>query len=201
MKNIIFTTIFIFLFSACSTSSLKLNKDGIIQLDFNNQVYYIEDEITLLNSINFKDLYIKQYSIKDDEGNMLFYEDATTDIDFEFNYGGLSTVMYIFDDSKKYEMVYKNNNLSLVQIMLKNSKYVNVMIQDGSTQEYKYIYGFTNKEFFAIASIIKSKDEKIKKLKFEAVTFNSLSKPITNWNDLLVFFTPLITPLRELSSF
>ncbi len=149
--------------------------------------------------LNFKDLFVTIYKLEDKNGRVLFYEDARTDLNFEFRYLGLYTVMYIFNDRQHYDLVYERNNLTLIQLKLKDSRYINVMIQASDSQIYSYAYGFSNKEFMDIAKKIKVNDsDKIKKLEHEGIILNSSSKALSNWNDELVFFTPLITPFRSM---
>jgi len=201
MKSIILISIFTLFFTACSTSSLKLNNSAELNLKYSNDSYLVSTNTKDKKLLNFKDLFIEQYTTTSSDSNVLHYEKIYTDTSYEFNFGGLYTVMYAFDNSRKYEVVYKRNNLNLVQIQLKNKNYINVMIEANETQEYSYIYGFTNEEFIKIAELIKLKDTKITKPKYKVITLSSSSKPLTNWNDLLIFFTPIITPLRELRSF
>ncbi|EHP30988.1 hypothetical protein SMGD1_2465 [Sulfurimonas gotlandica GD1] len=139
------------------------------------------------------------YKLEDENSRVLFYEDARTAQNFEFRHRGLYTVMYVFDDRKNYNVVYRRNNLNFVQFSLKDKTYLNVMIQASDSQLYSYAYGFSNKEFMEIANKIKVKDsEKIGTLEHEGVVFDSSSKALSNWNDKLVFFTPLISPLRSI---
>ena len=46
--------------------------------------------------------------------------------------------------------------------------------------------------------MVKVDERVLPKLKYEAVVFSSSSKPLTNWNDKMVYFTPLIVPLRSM---
>ena len=200
MKNIIFTIIIALFFVGCSRSSLTLTSQNELQLNYDDKTFLVSQNIVSDGYLNFKDLIVSQYKVTNDDGSVLFFEDAETDLLYEFNFLELSTVMYIFDDSKKYEKVYVRNNLSLVQIMMKNKSYVNVLIQANSSQIYSYIYGFSNEEFLKIANMIKLEDTKIEPLKFQGVVFDKSSKPHTNWNDLLVFFTPLITQFKGAGS-
>jgi len=196
MKNIIIPFLIALFFLGCTPSSLTLTSKGDLNLEFDSKIYLLSDKVQKQELLNFKDLFINQYKI-DDENGVLFYEKAYTDLMYEFKYMELSTVMFVFDDSQKYEKLFVNNNLTLAQIQLKNKKYVNVIIQASTTQEYSFIYGFSNEAFMKIAQNLKSEDSKLEKLKFLGVTFDKNSKPLTNWNDLLVFFEPLIIPNRE----
>ena len=201
MKKIIFTILLAFLFVGCSTSSLKLEKGGVLNLNYDSSVYLIGSEVLHKNLLNFKDLYVHQYKLKSAAGEVLFYEDARTALNFEFNFGGLYTVLYIFDDASEYEELCQRNNLRMVQIKLKDGSYVNVIIQASDTQEYSYVYGFSNKEFMKIYETLRAKDSERKTLKYEGIVFDNRSKNITNWNDNLVYFVPLITPLRVMGRF
>ena len=198
MKNIIIMILITLSFSACSNISLSFSLGGQISLNDDSKNIIIGNNIEENELLNFKDLYVRQYTILSKNGNKLFAESAETDDLFEFNFSELSTVMYVFSDSRKYEEVYKRENIQLVQVQLENKSYINVLIQGNDIQNYLFVYGFSNKEFLAIANEIKLENTKITKPKFEAIMFNSESKSQTKWNDLLVFFKPLITPLQEL---
>jgi len=153
-------------------------------------------------SLNYKDLFINIYKLKDSNGRVLFYEDAKTELNFEFNFSELYTVMYVFDDAQEYEEVYKRNNLSFVQIKLKDKRYLNVIIQASDTQEYSFVYGFSNEEFLKLAkSVVLKDDKKDLVLKYKGVVFDANAKSLSEWNDKLVYFTPLITPLRVMGRF
>ena len=196
MKNIIIMLLILLTFSACTTSSLSLNKDKTLHLKYNDEQCIIAQDTFKTDGLNFKDLMVWQYTMIGTEGNTLFGEYAETDLMFEFRHSELSTVMYVFDESDKYEIVYKRNNLTLAQIQMKNKKYVNVLIQANNPQDYYFVYGFSNEEFMKIATTVKVKNTEILAPKFEAIVFDKNDKAQTNWNDMLVYFKPLISPLR-----
>jgi len=201
MKKIIMMFLLVFIFVGCSTSSLKMGDDGALNLYFDSRSYLLTNKVLQKKSLNFKDLYVEQYKLQNSDGGVLFYEDARTALNFEFNFGGLYTVLYIFDDAEEYEELCKRNNLRMLQIKLKDGRFVNVIVQASDTQVYSYVYGFSNKEFMKIYQTLKIKDIKNEVLKHQGITFNKFSKSTTKWNDNLVFFTPLITPLRVMGKF
>ncbi len=199
MKNLILTICILFLFSGCSISSLEINKKNELMLKYSSNNIRLTNKILDTKLLNFKDLFVTIYKLQGDDNKILFYEDARTALNFEFNFGGLYSVMYIFDDSRKFYEVYRRNNLRLVQIKLKDSIYLNVMIQSSDVGIYSYVYGFSNKEFMYIANKVKLKESDVLGvLEHEAITFSLNSKAVSNWNDEMVYFTPLIIPLREL---
>ncbi len=197
MKNLILFLLGLFVLAGCSGSSLKLNKSKELVLKYNSDAMVLTNEVTDTKFLNFKDLFVTIYKLENEKNRVLFYEEANTALNFEFKYGGLYTVMYVFDNRKHYDEVYRRNNLKLVQFKLKDENYLNIMIQASDAQGYSFTYGFSNKEFMKIAKSIKVKDdERQGELKHEGLTFTKESKALSNWNDTLVFFTPLITPLR-----
>nr|WP_321265801.1 hypothetical protein [uncultured Sulfurimonas sp.] len=198
MKNLIFILLTLFIFLGCSTSSLNLSKEKELILKYNSSDLKLTNKVLNSNFLNFKNLFVTISKLEDDYGRVLFYEDARTDLNFEFVYGGLYTVMYIFDDRKTYELVYERNNLKFVQLKLKDERYLNIIIQASDSQVFSYVYGFSNEEFIKIINTIKQNNEKIQKLKYKATIFDNLSKSLSKWNDELVFFTPLIAPFRAL---
>ena len=201
MKKIILTVVLVFLFVGCSTSSLKLDENGLLSLNYDSESYLVGKKVLEHTSLNFKDLQVDRYKLQNENGEVLFYEDAQTALNFEFNFGGLYTVLYVFDDASEYEELCQRNNLRMLQVKLKDGRFVNVIIQASDTQVYSYVYGFSNKEFMRIYQTIREKYDENKVLKYDGVTFDKTSKNITNWNDKLVFFTPLITPLRVMGKF
>jgi hypothetical protein len=198
MKKIIFTLMIGLFFSGCFTSSLEFLDNGEFVLNYDSNRYHLTSNIVSKESLNFKDLLVTQYKLQTTRGDILFYEDAHTGLDFEFNFGGLYTVLYVFNNAQKYESVLQKNNLVMLQVKFDKERYVNLILQESDTQVYSYVYGFSNEEFLKIAKTVSSNKNNIK-LKYEGVTFNKDSKNITNWNDELVYFTPLITPLRVVS--
>lgn len=197
MKIIILSLLTLFAFTGCFTSSLSLSKEKELVLKYDANEMLLSSEVLSSELLNFKDLFVSRYKLKSADGGTLFYELAKTSLAFEFSYSGLYTVMYIFDNSKEYEEVLCKNNLTLVQVKLKDARYLNVLIQASDTQVYSYVYGFSNDEFLSMAnSIFKKNELKIEKLKFEGITFAKEQIPITNWSDEVVFFTPLIMPFR-----
>jgi len=201
MKSFVLSLFTIFIFSGCFTSSLSLKNESELVLKYDSNELILSNEVVSSELLNFKDLYVNRYKLQDKNGRTLFYEIAKTDMNFEFNFGGLYTVMYVFDNSQKYESIYEKNNLSFVQIKLKDASYLNVIIQASDSQLYTYIYGFSNAEFLQISNrVIQKESSKIKELKYEAITFSSTDVASTKWSDEIVFFTPLITPYRAFNS-
>ncbi len=197
MKKIVLVLLMALFFIGCTQSSLKLNKKEELLFNYNSAEFLLANKIEKHNLLNYKDMFVKQYDLVNEEGRVLFYEEAKTNMDFEFNYGGLYTVMHIFSHAQKYEEVYRENNLRLVQLQLKDSTYVNVLIQSSDTQYITYAYGFSNHEFIKLAKQLNSDENReIKQLTYQGLTLTVSQSPVTNWNDKMVYFTPLITPLR-----
>lgn len=199
MKKVILLLLIGVMFVGCSYSSLKLNKKEELVFTSNSNEFLLSNAIVEHKSLNFKDLFVKQHKLKNQGARVLFYEEVRTELNFEFNFNALYTVMYIFNDAQKYEEVYRDNNLRLVQLELKDKSLVNILIQASDTQVISYVYGFSNEEFLQLATeLSETSGKEVKQLKHKGTTLTKSKKPITNWNDKLVFFTPLIMPLRTM---
>lgn len=197
MRSFILSLAILSLFSGCFTSSLSLNKEKelILKYDSNDLLLSCESESSKL--LNFKDLFVSRYKLKNDNSSTLFYEVAKTSLSFEFSHSGLYTAMYLLNNSQKYEIVFERNNLLLAQVKLNSSKYLNIIIQAGDSQTYSFAYGFSNAEFLQIANKLMQEDEEnLKELKYDAIAFTAGDRAIFNWSDEVVFFTPLIMPFR-----
>ena len=201
MKNLILVILILLASTGCSVSSLNFRKGEELVFKYNSKEFLLSNKVDEHEFLNYKDLFVNQYKIEDIKGRVLFYEKVETAVDFEFKSSALYTVMYIFNDAKEYEEVYHKNNLRLVQLKLKDKRGVNVLIQASDTQVISYVYGFSNYEFIKLAKQLGAdSDVEIKELKYQGLLFNTAESSVTNWNDKMVYFTPLITPIRVMGS-
>ena len=203
MKKILSILFLATLFTACSTSSLKLQKNENLSLKFNSQEYLLSSSIEEDKFLNMKDLFITQYKLTSTKNSaVLFFEEAKTSLNFEFNFSALYTLMYVFNDATEYQELYRKNNLRLVQLKLASNKYINLLIQASDTQKISFVYGFSNSEFYRLAkdlNRLKPMKSPLKELKYKGVTLLLKDDFLSNWSDEIVFFKPLITPLRTLN--
>ena len=199
MKKIILMILAIIFISGCATSSLKVNKKDELVIKYDVKELILNFKLTNSDTLHDKNIIIVQNRLQDEYGRVLFYEDVETDSSYEFNFNELYSLLYIFGEIKKYERVYTRNNLSFFQLLLPNDKRINVMVQASSSQRISFVYGFSNYEFIKLAKKIKGDSEgEFKRLKYQARTLTMQEKPLTKWSTELIYFTPLITPLRGL---
>ncbi len=194
MKKFILSIFLGIFLLGCNSSTLKLNKKDELVFNYNSNIILLSNRALNHEFLNFKDLFVDQYKLIDQKNRILFYEEVTTSIEYELNFSALYTVMYVFNDAQEYEEIFRSNNLRLIQLKLKDNESVNIMIEANDTQAISYVYGFSNEEFAKLANslaIEAKKEAKALKYKVEV-----LKKPLTNWNDRLVYFAPLLTPLR-----
>lgn len=195
MKKIILLISLTLFFTACSVTSLDLDKNDRLMLKNDKSTFLLTQKMNKDKFLNFKDLFVQQYHQIDASNNKIFYEYVETSLDYELNFDDLYTLMYVFD-SHKYEEVYIDENLQFYQLNLKSKSYINVIVYSNDTQYISYAYGFSNEDFIKIIKSLKPKDKKISKLKFDALVFDAKAKPLSKWSDVLVYFTPLIVPAR-----
>ena len=199
MKKIILMILTIIFISGCATSSLNVNKKDELVIKYEMNELILSSKVKKTGTLNYKDISIVQNRLQDEYGRVLFYEDVQTDLNYEFNFNELYSLLYIFGDIKEYERVYTRNNLSFFQLLLANDERMNVIVQASSSQRISFVYGFSNYEFIKLAKKIKADSkERLKRLRYQATTLTKEQKPLTKWSTKLIYFTPLITPFREL---
>ena len=201
MNKLILLILSVFLLSGCQTSSLSINKSQELVLEYDIDKLKLSNKVISSKSLNYKDLFVKQLVLADEKGRVLFYEDAMTELDFEFNYNELRTVLFIFGDLDEYEIVYRRNNLYFLQLLLTDKTRVNLILQASSDQAISYVYGFSNQEFIKLAKEIHiDSDADVKSLKAQGQTLEASQESLAKWNSKMVYFAPLITPLRGMGN-
>jgi hypothetical protein len=199
MKKIINTllaTAATFMFSGCGGSS---------NLDYNNRQLtiqvaeeYLQLDGTLINEYrdNFSSLYLSQKVLRLREGNIVVYEDARTDLDYEFEPSIMYSIKIIFE-AKSVIMVYGQDHLYAYQLILKDGRILNVIAQQGDTQQLEFIYGFSTAQ---LNKIIKQLNPNAGAAYYKQVIQlqNERDAILSKWDVQKVHFVPLVVPLAKM---
>ena len=94
----------ILLLSACSSSQLTYRDDRILIQSGNTSIVN-DAQFVSKRSQNFSTLFIDQKILKMPEGNLIVYEDARTDLQYEFG-PSLSRIIRIVFDARALVPVY-----------------------------------------------------------------------------------------------
>ena len=187
MKNLILLILIALFLSGCTPSSLKVNSMDELVLKHNSKSYLFANKIDSSRTLSFQNIDVEQKTAIDSNGATLYYEQVLVDIDYEFQYGSVTTLKYIFDVSRT-NIIYKASNLLLIQLQIEKDQYINLMAETSGMQDMAYIYGFSNEKLLKIANELKVEGYEIKN------AFH-LRKPLTEWTQQKLILQPLIKPM------
>ena len=199
MKKIIglvYATIAILMINGCGMSHLSYNnKQLIVQVEKE----YLQMDGTLLSEHrdNFSSLFLSQKILRLNEGNLVVYEDARTDLAYEFEPPITRSIKIIFE-AKSVIMVYAKSHLYAYQLILKNGKILNVIAQQGDTQQLKFVYGLSTAQ---LNKMLKQLDPDAVGAHYKQVIrlIDEHEAILSKWDVQKVHFVPLVVPLARMS--
>jgi len=193
MYKKVFCFAIIILLSACSTSQVNFKNDRLMIQSGNTSSFYDGYLITKRNE-NFSTLFIDQAILKVPEGNLIVYEHARTDLQYEFE-PNLQRIIQVVFDTRQIIPVYNGSQLAAYQIALPHGQWLNILAQQSDTQELYFIYGMSTKQFSTMikkidpdASLALQRDIKLIKRSQHAVQ--------SRWTTWKVHFYPLVVPYQ-----
>jgi hypothetical protein len=193
LKKLLLAVITLFIINGCGgISYLAYNSQQlIIQLDENQLVL----KGTLLDQKrdSFSSLYLTQNIIRLNEGELVVYEDARTDLDYEFEPMITRSIKTVFE-ANRIIVVYTKNHLFAYQLLLTNGKLLNVIAQQGDTQHLKFVYGMSTTQ---LNKMLKQLDPNANKAYYKQVMKlqNAKDAILSKWDVQKVHFVPLVVPL------
>jgi len=181
------------LLSGCSTSTLVLNNNDEVVLTYNDKSIEAAGKTLKKNQFVFSTIIIDQNVLQFKDKSLLVYESTTVDLNYMYKYATQTSVEMIFD-AKKIKTIYRRNNLYFFQMMLKNGKVLNAMVQQSNDQTLSMVYGFSNIQFRKILGQVEGSETKLSKLKTENIeTFNDLKSAVkSEWNMKMINIDSLI---------
>ena len=198
MKKIIglvYATIAILMISGCGMSHLSYdNKLLTVQVEKE----YLQMNGTLLSERrdNFSSLFLSQKVLRLNEGNLVVYEDTRTDLAYEFDLPITRSIKIIFE-AKSIIMVYGKSHLYAYQLVLKDGKILNVVAQQGDTQQLKFVYGLTTVQ---LNKMLKQLDPDARGAYYKQVIRlqDEYQAILSKWDVRKVHFVPLVVPLARM---
>jgi hypothetical protein len=183
------------LLGGCSMANLTYDGEQLVMQIDEKQLSVNGTPISSFQD-NYNNLYLFRESLRLDDGTVVIYEDARTDIFYEYNFGTSRTIRAIFD-AKKVKELYSKSFFYIFQVLLKDGRTLNVAAQLHDDQRLSFVYGMSNKH---IKNLLKHLDAKAKKpITPEVITAdNEKAVLLSKWSTQMVHFTPLITPARHL---
>lgn len=190
MKNIFLLVISLIFLSACSTTSVKIEKSEGLVFHFGDDKSILASHIIETKEKKFTNLDVKQYVIQDDNSRVLFYEDVIFNRKMKNTL--LQTLEYIFAADKAYE-IYSRDNIIMVQLEAGEREHINVIAQSIGSSSLSYVYGISNYEFMKIVEKIKKDpNDKVERLNSQGITLNAFDMGLTRWSKGLLRIHPLV---------
>ena len=195
MLKPLFPLFAVFIFAACSVSTLQLTPDRDIRVEYDGLAVEIKGEGVKKEYINFTPLEIFQEVIRTDSGNCLVYETTELDPAYVYNNATARTMELIFD-AERVNAVYRFNNLHFLQAEMKNGAVFNLLVQQSGDQELVFAYGFGHTRFKALLEKVKKPDAKVlSPLREDVTVFEDAEAAVqSRWRAEMIFFAPLISP-------
>lgn len=145
---------------------------------------------------NFVSLFLKQDIIRLKNGELVVYEDARTDLDYEFEPMLIRIVKIVFE-ANRIIPVYGGNHLFAYQILFNDGKMLNLIAQQSTTQHLKLFYGMSTPH---LNRILKALDPSARGAYYTKQVIQ-LTDPahavMSKWDVKKVHFVPLVIPLSR----
>jgi len=197
ITKLLVSLVLILLISACATSNISY-KNEQLSLQINDSHLQIHGTQLKQHRENFSTLFLTQNLLRLDDGSMVMYEEAQTDMQYQFDPTTPRSIGIIFD-AKRVVKVYYKALVYAFQVILKDNRVLNVLATQGYDQKLQIVYGMSTKK---LNSMLKNLDPDAQPVEYKNV-INLSHEPtpfISQWTTWKVHFVPLVIPLRRIGS-
>jgi hypothetical protein len=178
----------------CSGAASYLGYDNRnIHIQVAENIFKIKGTQVEQKRDSFASLYLIQNIIRSDDGEIIVFEDARTDLDYEFEPMISRSIKIIFE-ANKIITVYGKGHLYAYQLLLSNGKLLNIIAYQSNTQDLRFIYGMSTEK---LNTILRRLDPNAVPAYYKSViTLKDIHNSIlSRWDVKKVHFVPLVVPL------
>lgn len=195
VTKLLVSIVLILQISGCATSNISY-KNEQISLQINNAHLQIHGIQVQQHRENFSTLFLTQNLLRLDDGSIVMYEEARTDMQYQFDLPTTRSIGIIFD-AKRVVKVYYNTLIYAFQVVLKDNRILNVIATQGYDQKLQMVYGMSTEK---LNSMLKSLDPDAQPISYKnVINLSNESTPfISRWTTWKVHFVPLVVPLRRM---
>ena len=200
MYRIVLATILATFFTACMPVLSHIGyQNGYIVFQRADRFVRIKGIPIAQKRENFTSLFLTQTLLKLKEGNLVVYEKANTDLQYEFEPTLTRIVNVIFETRRKI-LLYHKDHFYAYQLILPNGSLLNLIAQQSESQELQLLYGMTTTQLNQILHAI---DNEAPEAKYKnVITLHNPSHAIlTHWDIKKVHIYPLVVPLPRFLGF
>jgi len=189
----------LFILSACSTPGMLKFDNSTLNLQVEKKRIQVPSTQVKINKENFSSLFLEQKLLRLDDGSLVMYEEAETDMQYMFEPPTITTIKVVFD-AKKVIPIYEKDFIFGYQLLLKDNRVLNIIVSQGYDQELQMVYGMSNQQFLKALNRLNAN---IHGVPYQnAIELKNERNPLlSHWTTWKVSFYPLVVPLpRMLSS-
>ena len=182
----------LFLLSGCATSDLSYKNDNI-HLRINDASLKVHGVALQEKHDNFSTLFLTQRLLRLDDGSLAVFEDARTDMQFQFDQTTPRSIKIIFD-AKSVLRVHYDTFIYAFQVVLKDNRVLNVIVAQGYDQELQMLYGMSTEK---MDDILKELGQDAKPAFYKnVIDLSSEPTPyVSRWTVQKVHLVPLVVPV------
>ena len=195
ITKLLVSIVLILLISACATSNISYNNEQL-SLQINDSHLQVHGTQLKQNRENFSTLFLTQNLLRLDDGSIVMYEEARTDMQYQFDPTTTRSISIIFD-AKQVVKVYYKALVYAFQVVLKDNRVLNVLATQGYDQELKMVYGMSTEK---LNSMLKKLDPDALPVDYKNVInlSNEATPFMSRWTTWKIHFVPLVVPLRRI---
>lgn len=192
--KLLLSTLIILLINGCATSNLSYGNDQL-NLRINDRSLQVHGETLANKNDNFSSLFLTRKLLRLDDGSLVVFEDAQTDMQYQFDPTTTRSIQIIFE-AKKVINVHFNTFIFAYQVVLKDNRVLNVLVSQGYDQELQMVYGMSTEKMYDMLFKLRQNPKpayykNVISLSNEATPFMS------KWDVQKVHIVPLVVPLRR----
>jgi len=186
----------LFMMTACGTYSHMGYKESTYYFQVEQNTAKLDAVVTAKKMTNFSSLFLQQTILQTKEGNLIVYENARTDLSYEFGPTLMRTIDVIFETRQKTPLLIKGH-MHAYQVIVPGKGILNLIALQNDSQQIKLLYGMSTGQF---NNILQQLDPSAPQAYYQnVITFqNKESAVLTKWDDMKVHFYPLVVPLPRL---
>ena len=195
LKNIMIATFSsALLLSGCATPNLSY-KNEQLNLKVKNEQLQIHGTQLKQERENFSTLFLTQDLLRLDDGSLVMYEYAKTDMDYQFDPTTTRSIDIIFD-ARSISKVYENSFLFAYQVVLQDNRVLNMIVSQAFDQELIMLYGMSTSK---LNSMLRDLDPNAPLAYYKnSIDLSKEPNPLmSRWTTSKVHITPLVIPVRK----
>ena len=197
ITKLLFSAITLLILSGCATSNLSY-KNEELNLRINDTSLQVHGTKLDEKNENFSTLFLTQNLLRLDDGSLVVYEEAETDMQYRFDPTTPRSIKIIFDAERVIKLHY-NTFIYAFQVILKDNRVLNVLVAQGYDQELQMLYGMSTDK---LNSMLRKLGQDAKPAYYKnVINLSHHHEPtpfISKWDVQKVHITPLVVPMRRI---